>query len=283
MELLYWYALSEVSFLSLKEKYELITYFKEPEKIFKESVFYLESTGIIKKEKAIKLKRFIANPENYKYIENMGIKLCKISDINYPERLRNIYSPPVFLYYKGKLPEQNCIAMVGSRKCTLEGRRKAEVFAGFLADKNYCIVSGLARGIDSSSHRGALNTGTTAAILGCGINICYPPENRRLMEEIEKKGCIISEYPPYTKPSKYTFPARNRIIIGISKALVVVESAEKSGAMITVDFALDQGKDIYAFKPSEKYNMKGTSILIDEGAKEINSFKDFLMDFEGYK
>ena len=200
----------------------------------------------------------------------------------YPERLRNIADPPKELYCLGNLDllnYKNNIAMIGSRNCSSYGERAAKDFAYNLAREDVCIVSGLAKGIDSFSHIGALNAkGKTIAVLGSGLDNIYPKENIKLVEEIiNNNGLVISEYPLGTKPLKYHFPARNRLISGLSDSVLVVEARKNSGTNITVDFALEQGKDVFVI-PGNIYSKTsdGTNFLITEGAIPVMSYKDIL-------
>ena len=215
----------------------------------------------------------------------MKYKVIKIN-INskyYPERLRNIDDAPKELYCLGNLEllnYKNNIAMIGSRNCSSYGERAAKDFAYNLAKEDICIVSGLAKGIDSFSHIGALNAkGKTIAVLGSGLDNIYPKENIKLVEEIIKNnGLVISEYPLGTKPLKYHFPARNRIISGLSDSVLVVEARRNSGTNITVDFALEQGKDVFVI-PGNIYSKTsdGTNFLITEGAIPVLNYKDILI------
>ena len=200
----------------------------------------------------------------------------------YPERLRNIDDPPKELYCLGNLEllnYKNNIAMIGSRNCSSYGERAAKDFAYNLAKEGICIVSGLAKGIDSFSHIGALNAkGKTIAVLGSGLDNIYPKENIKLVEEIiNNNGLVISEYPLGTKPLKYHFPARNRIISGLSDSVLVVEARRNSGTNITVDFALEQGKDVFVI-PGNIYSKTsdGTNFLITEGAVPVLSYRYIL-------
>lgn len=214
----------------------------------------------------------------------MKYKVIKINmnSTYYPERLRNIADPPKELYCLGNLDllnYKNNIAMIGSRNCSSYGERAAKDFAYNLAKEDICIVSGLAKGIDSFSHIGALNAnGRTIAVLGSGLDNIYPKENIKLVEEIVKNnGLVISEYPLGTKPLKYHFPARNRIISGLSDGVLVVEARKNSGTNITVDFALEQGKDVFVI-PGNIYSKTsdGTNFLITEGAIPVLNYKDIL-------
>lgn len=214
----------------------------------------------------------------------MKYKVIKINVDSkyYPERLRNIDSPPKQLYCLGNLEllnYKNNIAMIGSRNCSSYGERVAKEFAYNLAKEDICIVSGLAKGIDSFSHIGALNArGKTIAVLGSGLDNIYPKENIKLVEEIIKNnGLVISEYPLGTKPLKYHFPERNRIISGLSDSVLVVEARKNSGTNITVEFALEQGKDVFVI-PGNIYSKTsdGTNFLMTEGAIPVLSYKDIL-------
>ena len=159
---------------------------------------------------------------------------------------------------------------------TAQGRLNAFEISYELACRGFNIVSGMARGIDSCAHYGALQGGKTTAILGCGIDICYPPENKELKSMIARDGCVISEFPPGRNPNRLTFPARNRIISGMSEALIVVEAAKKSGALITADFAADQGREVFAFAYPEDSPSAGTKSLISDGAYPIFDTESFL-------
>ena len=212
----------------------------------------------------------------------MKYKVIKI-DINskfYPERLRCIDSPPKEIYCLGNLEllnyEKN-IAIIGSRDCSLYGERATKDFAFNLAKEGVCIVSGLARGIDSFAHIGALNAkGKTIAVIGSGLDNIYPKENIKLAESIVKKGgLIISEYPLGSPPLKQHFPARNRIISGVSDGVLVTEARKNSGTNITVDFALEQGKDVFAVPGDiSQLTSIGTNDLIKQGAKLVTNYID---------
>ena len=184
-----------------------------------------------------------------KFIQENNIDIISILDHEYPILLKEIYSPPICLYIRGNknaLNEEN-IAMIGCRECSEYGKNIAQRFSYEIAKKDINIVSGLAKGIDEYSHFGAvLAKGKTIAVLGNGVDIVYPKENRYLINKILKNdGAIISEFPLGTKPEKMNFPLRNRIISGLSKKVIVVEAKKKSGTLITVDFALEQGRDVY--------------------------------------
>lgn len=218
----------------------------------------------------------------YKEIEkanNLGIKVVTLQDSKYPFLLKEIYDPPPVLYLKGTAPlSAYSIAIVGSRKASAYGKNVAAKFARELAVMNISIVSGMARGIDSYAHKGALEAkGFTIAVLGCGIDIVYPPENTNLMKDITESGCIISSFPLGMPPQGANFPARNRIISGLSLGTLVVEAAKKSGSLITADFSLEQGREVFAV-PGSIFNpySSGTHKLIKQGAKLVESVEDIL-------
>ncbi len=209
-----------------------------------------------------------------------GINFISIYDDNYPELLKQISDPPIGLYIKGGLPGNNFIniSIIGSRISSEYGVMAAYELSKNLASNGFTIVSGMARGIDSMAHKGAIDVnGQTIAVLGNGLDICYPQENMNLMAEIEQNGCLISEYPPGTKPHPANFPARNRIISGLSRGLLVVEAAEKSGTNITVEQALEQGREIFAVPGSIFSKLSaGVNRLIKDGACLVTNYKDVL-------
>ncbi|NQT23051.1 MAG: DNA-protecting protein DprA [Candidatus Omnitrophica bacterium] len=213
-------------------------------------------------------------------IEKLGIKVITIDDKEYPSNLKHIYNPPKVLYVKGKIVPKDhySIAVVGARKSSTYGRETAARLARELAEKSITVVSGMARGIDTYAHRGALESGgRTIAVLGCGINIIYPPENKSLMEEISKSGAVISEFPINTPPLRRNFPMRNRIISGLSFGVVVVEAAEKSGSLITASLALEQGREVFSVPGRVDTRLsRGTLALIKEGAKLVENVDDIL-------
>ncbi|MFH1854474.1 MAG: DNA-processing protein DprA [Candidatus Omnitrophota bacterium] len=213
-------------------------------------------------------------------IEKYGVKIVTFLDKDYPKNLKNIYDPPMILYIKGNILAQDnaAIAVVGSRRASFYGMQTAEKMGFELASRGITVVSGLARGIDSSAHRGALKSkGRTLAVLGSGIGNIYPEEHIELAKEISKRGAVISEFPIQTIPDRGNFPKRNRIISGLSLGVVVVEAAEKSGALITSDCAMEQGRDVFAVPGKvDSVTSKGTNGLIKQGAKLAETVEDIL-------
>lgn len=218
-----------------------------------------------------------------KRMKSTGIRMTCLSDEDYPEKLLHIYSAPVALFYKGRLPERKkpLIAIVGARACTERGRFLATRTGEELAEAGVGVISGLALGTDAAAHKGALRVkdGYTCAILGCGPDICYPLTNFELYSDMSRKGGVISEFIPGTAPLRNNFPQRNRIISGLSDGILVTEARVKSGSLITADMGLDQGKNIYALPgdPDSVMNA-GTNRLIQLGAKLVRKTDDILED-----
>ena len=198
----------------------------------------------------------------------------------YPETLENIQNPPPVLYYKGdfSLTAWSSVGVVGSRRCTYYGKSTAMRFSRELAGNGLCIISGMARGIDTQAHKGALEAGgKTIAVLGCGVDIAYPPDNKGLYDAIADRGLIISEFAPGMPPLPSNFPRRNRIISALSQVLLVVEAALKSGALITANCAIDQGRDVF-FIPGniDSPASAGTNMMIKEGLPAALGPEDIL-------
>lgn len=210
------------------------------------------------------------------------ILLCSLLDDSYPVLLRNTFNPPYVLYYRGSLPTTDkLIAIVGSRKATVYGKNAATMLASGLVAAHVGVVSGAARGIDTAAHQGAMEKqGYTIAVLGSGVDISYPPENAKLLAHIAETGAIISEYAPGVMAHPGHFPARNRIINGLARGVIVVEAAEKSGALITADFALEEGRDVFAVPGSIfSGSSRGANKLIKLGAKPVDSTADILEEY----
>ncbi len=213
--------------------------------------------------------------------EKKGIRILTREDEEYPDILKEIGKPPLVLFIRGKfVPDAERIAVVGSRHASRYGKSAAEEIAMGIAGRGATVVSGAARGIDSAAHKGALRSGRTVAVLGCGADVAYPRENAPLLDEIAEAGAVISEYPPGTQPFPAFFPQRNRIISGLSRGTVVVEAAERSGSLITAEFALSEGRDVFAV-PGSIYSdtSRGCNRLIQQGAKLVMSAADVLEEY----
>lgn len=218
-------------------------------------------------------------------LQKIGAKIVTVWDEDYPSLLKKIYDPPLLLYYKGNYSESDdfCIAIVGTRGPTNYGKIQAEKISSELAAQGITIVSGLARGVDSVAHKAALKIGgRTISVIGSGLDIIYPPENKELFEEIAEKGLIISEYKLGTKPDAQNFPRRNRIISGLSLGCVIIESGAEGGAMQTANFALDQNREVFAVPGNLGIRQsEGTNLLIQKGeAKLVRSSEDILFELE---
>lgn len=213
-----------------------------------------------------------------------GIRLVSFVDDEYPALLREIYDPPLALYARGTLEpsDRHAIAVVGSRRTTHYGRTVADRLSYQLAKVGYRVISGLARGIDTAAHEGALKGGgRTLAVVGSGLGNLYPPENRKLADAIAAQGCVLSEFPMARQPDKTTFPMRNRIVSGLSAGVVVVEADRTSGAMNTAKQALDQGRSVFAVPGRvDASTSSGCHLLIKQGARLVEGVDDVLEEFE---
>ena len=214
-----------------------------------------------------------------------GCRILLPGYAGYPQLLEEIYDAPPVLYTQGRMVDLDvpCIAVVGSRRPSVYGLHMAQGIASDLGSRGICVVSGLARGVDGAAHRGCLqNGGKTIAVLGCGIDIVYPPEHRQLKEQIIQSGLVLSEFPPGTGPSPHNFPIRNRIISGISLGTLVVEANEKSGSLITARLALEQNREIFAVPGNiTSPTSYGPNYLIKCGAKLVQSWKDVVEEMPG--
>jgi DNA processing protein len=211
-------------------------------------------------------------------IDSLGARTIGLYEPDYPETLAAIADPPPLLFVSGdvKMLRSPSIAIVGARNASSHSRRFAEEIAGQLGEAGYTIVSGLARGIDAAAHNGALKTGTMAAIAG-GLDVVYPPEHEELQRRIAATGAVVSEHPPGTRPTARHFPARNRLISGLARGVLVVEAALKSGSLITARLALEQGRDVFAVPGSPRDpRCRGTNDLIRQGAVLTESAADIV-------
>lgn len=283
----YWIWLNKISGIGARRFIKLIEYYESPRRLFQATDSELEPAERILGEKLfehlIASQNEVALQKAEAVLDTPGLKVLTLLTPEYPDILKTIYDPPPVLYCMGQDLRTNLptIAVVGSRRSSEYGRMSAKKVAFELAQAGAAVVSGMARGIDSMAHRGALEAedGYTIAVLGCGVDYIYPPENVGLYKSILEKGTVISEYPPGTNPAPGNFPARNRIISGLSYGTLVIEAGLKSGAIITVDCALDQGREVYALPGNVNSPFsQGTNKLLKEGAKMVTSVEDILED-----
>lgn len=248
----YWIWISRINGVGTQTIKKLLKKYESLENIWRLNKKQLmECNGISEKivDKILDNKYRVGIEKYIEYMKQNGIKLIHINNEKYPKKLKLIYDAPMYLYVKGNtgMLNEDSIAIVGSRICSKYGAMIARKFANQLSSSNINIVSGLAKGIDAYAHMGCLDVGgKTIAVLGNGLDTIYPKENIKIANKIlESGGAIISEYVIGTKPERLNFPSRNRIVSGISSGVLVVEAREKSGALITVDFAIEQGKEIF--------------------------------------
>jgi len=262
----------------------LLNYYGTPSDAWratKSELLSLERFGPVVAEEFINTRSKLDPDQAWEEVLRKNISVVTWDEPDYPSLLKEIHDPPPLLYYQGnlKLLSNPSLSIVGSRKHTNYGQEVAFSFASKLAaDCGLTIVSGMARGIDSWVHKGALEAGgATAAVLGCGVDICYPPENRNLKEKITSLGIVLSEFPPGVSPLPQNFPQRNRIISGLSLGTLVIEATEKSGALITAGFALEQGREVFAIPSGivSPYS-KGCHKLLKDGAKLVETVADIL-------
>lgn len=275
--------LTRIEGIGIKKQRALLNIFGCAENIWLAKPYELKVVNCISNVIANKIisSRKTSVIESYKEeLYKKDIKFISIRNSNYPSLLREIVDAPTGLYIKGNLPKDNFtkVSIIGSRKCSEYGVNASYKLSKDLGKRNLTIVSGMAKGIDSMAHKGAVDSGgKTIAVLGCGVDVCYPSENRSLYENIIKSGAVISEYPPGTQPIPGFFPMRNRIISGVSSATIVIEASKKSGTIITVEQALEQGRDVYAVPGNINSKLsEGTNNLIKQGANLISSYKDVL-------
>ncbi len=282
-ELEYFLILNAISGLGSIRTRQLLEYFSSAKKVLTASLQELAAPRVIPRNVAENIIRFDKEDflkKEMALLKKHGVKAISCIDENYPGNLKEIPDAPSVLYFKGTLNKDSdlSVALVGSRRASLYGLSMAEKLAGQLAALGITVVSGLARGIDTAAHQGALKAkGKTIAVLGNGLASVYPPENIKLFEEIAEKGAVLSEFPMTTPPSAFNFPRRNRIVSGLSLGVVVVEASSKSGALITSRCALEQGREVFAV-PGKIDNPTafGVNNLIKQGAKLISSVEDII-------
>jgi DNA processing protein len=282
-ELKSWLALSTVPKIGPIRYVSLIKHFGSPEKVLAASKNELAGLPDVGPVTASGIKSNVSwetAEEQLKLCEKTRVQIVTFKDESYPKNLLTIYDPPPFLFVGGEIKEedQNAVAIVGCRSASSYGRRITERIGRELVRRGITIVSGMARGIDSIGHLAALKEkGRTLAVFGSGLDVLYPPENKKLAGEIRSSGAIISEFFLGTKPEAPNFPRRNRLISGLSLGVVIVEAGNKSGALLTAQCALDQNREVFAIPGNlGSKNSEGTNRLIKEGAKLVTSVEDIL-------
>lgn len=279
----YWVALNQIPGIGSVRFQNLLDYFEgDLEQAWNADLLELQAAGLTGKltDSLLAARTRINIEDLWKQVQNSGCTVLTWADENYPHRLRQISQPPPVLYCMGEYLEEDelAVAIVGTRRVTAYGRAVTEELAAALARNRVTVVSGLARGVDAVAHQTALEAGgRTIAVLGSGVDNIYPPEHRKLAEQIQASGSIISDYALGTAPESANFPPRNRIISGLSMVIVVVEAGETSGALITASFAADQGRDVMAVPGNitSPYS-KGTNRLIRDGATPYLKIEDLI-------
>lgn len=280
-ELSSWLRLSRLE-LSPRAAAALLERFGSPDAVFEASESDLETVENLTEKGRQKVLGPIpaAIERDLQLIDQLGIQVLPLTSADYPANLKNIYDPPILLYMSGRIVESDslAVAIVGSRRATHYGRAIAEEIARGLVSRGVTVVSGGARGVDTAAHKGALAAGgRTIAFLGCGIDVSYPAENKKLFEAIAENGAVASEFPFGSNPEPWRFPPRNRLISGMSFGVLVCQCPEASGALITASYAAEQGKDVYAVPGNvDDERNRGCHKLIKDGAKLIESARDIL-------
>jgi DNA processing protein len=284
-----WISLSFAPGLGVNGLWKLIGRFNTPAAVFEASrkklleggsVQQRQIAGLADRKSLVELAR-----QELQRLESFGgTPICFTDDL-YPKRLKQLPDPPPVIYVKGNLELLDApgIAIVGSRAATAYGRRVSRTLAQGLAQQRVSVISGLALGIDTESHQGALDVaGDTVAVLGCGLDIAYPKQNSALLQSISERGLVVTEYTLGTRPEGFRFPARNRIIAALSEGIVVVEAAKRSGSLITAQIGLDIGREIFAVPGQvDSYKSEGAHWLLQQGAKLVGRVEDVLVEFGG--
>src|ERR1035441_9877704 len=281
----FWLALTHIDGLGIRGCHKLIQHFGSPQAAYMASLTELESCGVpARVAQAIFAQAALKDAEReIQEVAKADCELVAYDDGAYPPLLKQIPDAPLLLYVRGdvKVLSQYAVAVVGSRRPSAYGSSVAHRLAHDLAQRQLVVVSGLARGVDSAAHRGALEAkGKTVAVMGSGIDIMYPRENKKLADEIAKSGAVISEFPLGTGPTPENFPIRNRIISGLSLGVVVVEAAEYSGSLITARLALEQNREVFAVPGNiTSAQSFGPNHLIKQGAKLVDQWMDVIEEF----
>lgn len=284
--LIHWIWLAHRPGVSDRMKAHLLQHFRDPEEIYfadEEAIRHVEG---LRREaaEALKDKDLTMAEAAFAVCRREGVHILTFQDAAYPSKLKNIPDPPILLYYKGQLPDFDAlpvIGVVGTRKASAYGLQTAKRMGYQIAKCGGIVVSGMAYGIDGMAMGGALTAGQmTVGVLGCGVDVVYPLSNRALFRDVEQYGCILSEFVPGTQPAKWTFPKRNRIISGLSNGVLVVEAPESSGALITANHALEQGRDVFVVPGNiDQPGFVGSHRLLRDGATLVSSGWDILSEY----
>ncbi|MCF8720505.1 DNA-processing protein DprA [Nitrospina gracilis] len=282
----YWVALNMVLGVGKTLFHRLVNALGSPRQVFHATRQQLMQVEGIGAKTAAQIQNFDLErnlEREYRLMDNAGVRVLTLEDPRYPPLLKAIYDPPPVLYFKGRFFDEVTFpfAVVGTRAASSYGKIATERLCSELASRGACLISGMARGVDTIVHKAALKEkAVTLAVMGCGLEHTYPPENRALKEKIVEAGAIISEFPMSTKPDRNNFPARNRVISGLAHGTLVIEAGEKSGALITAHFALEQGREVFAL-PGNIFSPKsqGAHNLIKKGAKLVDGVDAILEEF----
>ncbi|MDD6195219.1 MAG: DNA-processing protein DprA [Lachnospiraceae bacterium] len=285
--MMYQYWFLHLRGISNAKKHRLIQAFQTAKRIYDAYPGELRDYGLLEEAQIQNIQKHKQEWDlqgEYRKFCATGQSFVTLEMQEYPKLLTRVYDAPYGLYFQGVLPgpDEKMVAIVGARNCSAYGKKMAEDLSKELGRRGYWVVSGMARGIDACAHAGCMEGGgSTVAVLGSGVDVCYPKSNQELYHSIKKHGCVISEYPPGAQPLAKQFPARNRIISGMAQQVIVVEAREKSGSLITIDYALEQGKDVYAV-PGRMTDplSRGCNNLIGQGAGIITSVEQFISNIE---
>jgi DNA processing protein len=282
-DLLPWIRLTKTG-ASARRLNTLLDHFGSPDALFRASAREVAAAARCSSAVAEKLldPAYAANDRDLTLMSRLSVRLIPRGAPEYPALLREIPDPPIALYCRGTLEpaDARSIAIVGSRQATDYGKRLAERFARELVEAGFTVVSGLAKGLDTAAHYGAVRAGgRTIACLGCGVDVAYPYENRQLAEAVAAQGAVLSEYPMTAPPDAWHFPSRNRIVSGLSLGVVVIEAPAKSGALITVECAVEQNREVFAVPGNvDNFRNRGAHALIKDGAKLVETVDDILAE-----
>ena len=281
----YWLWLTHIKEMWSGKVRKVMEYIETPEELYRSDEKQLKSIGIFSEADIYNIMQAKANGESgieklWENMEKKNIRFTCVGDLNYPKCLYLYADKPLWLFYKGSLPDEKekIVGMVGARNCSRYGMNMAERISGQLSENGVSVISGMARGIDAAAHKGALHAGgRTYAVLGCGVDICYPRENIELYMHILSQGGVMSEYIPGTEPLSWQFPERNRIISMFADAVAIIEAKKNSGSLITTDYALQYGKEIFALPGRVGDELsKGCNELIKSGASLLSEGADML-------